>query len=80
VERGTGNVLDAFHRFDDPVVVVTPAGREPDATIAHHDRRHAMPRRRPQPVVPRDLAVVVGVDVDEAGRDDGTASIDHAPR
>ncbi len=80
VQRGAGNVLDAFHQLDDPIVVVAPAGREPDAAIAHHHRRDAVPRRRHQPVVPSDLAVVVGMDVHEAGRDQGAVGIDDAPR
>ena len=41
-------------------------GREADAAVAHHDGGDAVPRRRQQAAVPGGLAVVVGVDVDEA--------------
>ena len=45
-----------------------PHRREADAAVAHHARRHAVQRRRRELVVPRHLAVVVRVDVDEARR------------
>ena len=44
--------------------------READAAVAHHDGGHAVPARRREQRVPRDLAVEVRVDVDEAGRDE----------
>ena len=69
-ERGAGDVLDAFHEADQPLVAIGGGGREADAAVAHDDGRDAVPRRRRHLGVPRRLAVVVGVDVDEAGRDD----------
>ena len=68
VQRGAGDVLDALHQLDELVVVGRPHRGEADAAVAHHHRGHAVPRRRHEPRVPRRLPVVVGVDVDEAGR------------
>ena len=44
-------------------------GREADAAVAHDDGGDAVPDRRREQRVPGDLAVVVRVHVDEAGRD-----------
>ena len=53
-----------------------PHRREADAAVAHHDRGHAVPGRRGELGVPRGLAVVVGVDVDEARRDERAVGVD----
>ena len=45
------------------------AGAKPDAAVAHDHGGDAVPDRRREQRVPGDLAVVVGVHVDEAGRD-----------
>ena len=79
-ERGAGNVLDAFHQADEEFFLAGLDGREADAAVAHHQRGDAVPARRRQIRVPRDLAVVVSVDVDEAGRDEQTGRVDFAPR
>ena len=76
VQRGAGDVLDALHQADQPVVLVGPHRREADAAVAHHDRRHAVLARRREQRVPGDLAVVVRVDVDEAGRDEEPVGVD----
>ena len=68
-QRRAGDVLDAFHQLDQPSSWPGPNGREADAAVAHDERRDAMAGRRVERVVPGDLAVVVGVDVDEAGGD-----------
>ena len=60
------DVLDAFHQLDEPVVVGRAHRREADAAVADDDGRDAVPRRRDHALAPRRLAVVVGVDVDEA--------------
>ena len=75
-ERGAGNVLDAFHQADQPVFATGPHRREADAAVAGHDGGHAVPAGRLEQGVPADLAVVVGVDVDKAGRDDLSGGVD----
>ncbi len=85
-QRRAGDVLDALHEADEPVVAVGLGRREPDAAVAHDERRDAVPRRRGELGVPGDLAVVVGVDVDPsrghqeaAGLDDlGGTALDRA--
>ena len=71
-----GNVLDAGHHVDQHVVVLGAARREADAAVAHHHGRHAVRRRRRHAVRPDGLAVVVGVQVDEAGRDQQAGRVD----
>ena len=81
VQGRAGDVLDALHQLDQPLVIGRAHRGEPDAAVAHHDRRHPVPARRGELVVPRGLAVVVGVDVDEAGRHEGAVGVDlPAPR
>src|SRR5581483_6066509 len=55
------------------------ARREADAAIAHHRRRHAVLRGRRDVLAPGDLAVVMGVDVDKAGRDQLAPGVDLFP-
>src|SRR5581483_3311066 len=76
VQGGAGNVLHAFHQLDEEVVTVGPHGRETHAAVAHHHRGRAVPRRRCDLGVPRDLAVVVRVHVDPARRHHGTVGVD----
>src|SRR3546814_6686884 len=47
-----------------------------DLAIAHDDGGDAVPARRRHFPVPRRLAVIMGVDVDEAGGDDPAARVD----
>ena len=78
VQRRAGDVLDTFHQRDEPAVIGGVHRREPDAAVAHHDRRDAVPRRGREVVVPRRLAVVVGVDVDPSRRDQRAVRVDFA--
>ena len=78
VQRRAGDVLDALHQLDQPLVIGRADGGEADAAVAHHDRGDAVPARRRQLDVPRRLAVVVGVDVDEPGRDEGAVGVELA--
>ena len=75
-QHDAGNVLDAFHDADHQVVLVGPARRKADAAIAHHHGRDAVTGRRLHAVGPGDLAVVVGVDVDKARRDQLALGVD----
>ncbi len=56
-----------------------PHRGEPDAAVAHHQRRHAVPARGRELRIPGDLAVVVRVHVDPAGRDEQSPRVDLAP-
>ena len=75
-ERGAGDVLDALHEGDQPLLVARADRREPDATVAGDDGGHAVTGRRLEQRVPRGLTVVVRVDVDEAGGDEHAVGID----
>src|SRR5205085_7421698 len=76
VHDRSGNVLDAFHQLDELLTVPGLAGREADAAVAHHSRGDAVPGRRRRVRVPGRLAVIVGVNVDEAGRHDAAFGVD----
>ena len=57
-----------------------PHRREADAAVAHHHRGHAVVDAGREGLVPGGLAVVVGVDVDEARRHPGAAGVDALAR
>ena len=80
VEHDAGDVLDALHQLDEPVVVGRAHRREADAAVAGDDGGDAVPRRRDHPLAPRRLPVVVGVDVDEAGRHQQPVGVDASGR
>ena len=71
-----GNILDAFHQLNQPLMIRRPAGREADAAIAHDGGGDAILRRRRNVVAPGDLAVIMGVKVDKARRYQFAAGID----
>ena len=73
-----GDVLDAGHHVDEHVVVLGPARREADAAVAHHRGGDAVRRRRRQAFRPDGLAVVMGVQVDEARGDEQAGRVDLA--
>ncbi len=73
-----GDVLDPGHHVHQHVVILAAARREPDPAVAHHRGGHAVCRRRDQPVRPDGLAVIVGVQIHEAGRDQQPGGIDLA--
>ncbi len=75
-EGGAGNVLHAFHQLDQEVVVIGPDGSEAHTAVPHDDGGHAVRARGLEPRIPGRLPVVVGVDVDEAGRDEAPVGVD----
>ena len=79
VQGGAGDVLDAFHDLDQEVLRARAHGGEPNPAVSHDDRRHPVPARRGHLRIPRDLAVVVGVDVHPAGGEEKTVGIEPAP-
>jgi hypothetical protein len=76
LRSSAGDVLDPFHQLDQLFPVGGLAGGEPDAAIAHDRGGDAVPGRGRQMVVPYRLRIVVGVDVDEAGRDQLALGVD----
>src|SRR3546814_11682905 len=73
---GAGDVLDALHQRDQALVVGRAHRREADAAVAGHHGGDPVPGRRVEAVVPGGLAVVVHVDVDEAGRDEQAIGVE----
>ena len=75
-ERGAGDVLDALHQLDQPLLVARAHRREPDAAVAGDDGGDAVPDDGSSSGSQRGLAVVVRVDVDEPGRDEQPGGVD----
>ncbi|MNT32481.1 hypothetical protein D3C72_1683650 [compost metagenome] len=75
VQRHARNVLDTFHEFDQPIVIMGPDWREANAAVPHHDGGDAMRTARLKPAVPHRLAVIVRMNVDESWRDQQAAGI-----
>ncbi len=76
MSAAAGDVLDTFHQADQPVLLAGPHRSETNATVAGDDGGHPVTAGRLQQRVPADLPVVVGVDVDESGRDDLAGGVD----
>jgi hypothetical protein len=76
VQCRPGDVFDTLHQPDQPLTLVGHHWCEADTAVAEHQRGDAVPAARRQGRVPGHLAVVVGVDVDEAGCDDVAGRID----
>ena len=72
----TGDVLDAFHQFDEPLLTTRCDGREPDAAVTADHGGHPVQTGWLEQSVPADLAVVVCVNVYESGRHDPTGGVD----
>jgi hypothetical protein len=79
-QRGAGNVLDALHQLDQELLLAGRHRREADAAVAEHRGGHAVGSRREKMWIPGDLAVVVRVDIDEAGCHQQAVGIDLASR
>ena len=77
-QRSTRYVFHALHQANEKVVLVFLDGREADAAVATDGGGHAMIARWRQMRVPGGLGIIVGVDIDEAGRNGQTVGIDLA--
>ena len=77
-ERLDVHVLDVLERAGDDVAVLGPRRRDREAAVAGDDGGDAVEARRRERRVPEHLRVVVRVDVDEPGRDDVPAGVEHA--
>src|SRR5207249_867077 len=66
-QRLDGHALDEEEELHERLAVSLAAGRDGEPAVAHDDGRDAVPRRGARLRVPEELAVVVGMDVDEAG-------------
>ena len=76
-ERGDVHVLDVLERAGDEVVVLDARRRDREAAVAGDDGGDAVEARRRERGIPEHLRVVVRVDVDEPGRDDAVAGVEH---
>ena len=75
-EHREGDVLHPLHQAHQPVVVLGFAGGEANPAIAYDHAGHPVPGRGLHALVPGGLAVIVGMDVDEAGADQLAAGLD----
>ena len=78
LHRLVGDGLGAGHGQHRALTELGLDRREAEAAVAQHQRRHAVPARGRAVGVPADLGVVVGVQVDEAGRHDQAVGVDGA--
>jgi hypothetical protein len=76
--RLAAHALDAREHAGEPVDVVGPRGVEREAAVAGEHGGDAVLHRGRRDRIPVELHVVVGVDVDEAGRDDEAVRVDDA--
>ena len=75
-ERGARDVLDALHQLDQPLLTTGSHRREAHTAVPADHRRDTVHARRFQGLVPADLAVIVGVDVDESWGHDPAGGVD----
>ncbi len=79
-QRRERHALDPGEHAHEVVAVLGAERRDREPAVAADDRRHAVQRRRRERRVPEHLGVVVGMDVDEPGRDDLARGVDRARR
>ncbi len=77
LHRVVGNRLGARHREHRAFAEFRPYRREAEAAVAQHYRGDTVPSGNGAVRIPADLRVVVGMKIDEAGRDDRILSVDH---
>ena len=76
VEHRAGYVLDTFHQLDQFALATRCHRCKANTAIAHDHGADTVAGRRVHRFVPSGLAVVVGVDVDPGGGDDGAIGVD----
>ena len=69
IECRAGDILDPFHHFDQFALTAGGHRRKANAAIAHHHGRDPVSGRGIELIVPANLAVVVGMNIDKTGRD-----------
>ncbi len=67
VQRGTRNILNAFHQLNELIAISFANRRKSDATVSQHRRCNAEINGRPQSLVPANLTVVMRMKIDETG-------------
>src|SRR5919197_1798160 len=77
-QRLDRHALDEEEELHERLAVRLAAGRDGEPAVAHDDGRDAVPRGRARLRVPEELAVVVSVDVDEAGGEGKAHAVDLA--
>src|SRR4029453_7143073 len=77
-QRRGVHVLDVLERAHDHVVVLGPDRRDREAAVARHHGGDTVEARRLERRIPEHLRVVVGVDVDEAGRNGAARRVELA--
>ena len=73
---GAGDFLDAFHHLDQRTAELLLDRREADAAVAGDGRGDAMREAGIDRIVPNELSVIMGVQVDKAGRYECALCID----
>ena len=76
MKRGAGDVLHPLHQRDQCLAVAAARGGEADSAIPHDRGGDAVVGRGQHGIVPRNLPVIMGVNVDEAGRDERAVGSD----
>ena len=76
LHRGVRNRFDARHREHRALAALGMHRGEAEAAVADHDRRDAVPARDGAVRIPEQLRVVMGMQIDEAGRDDQSRGVD----
>ena len=76
MQRSARNVFNAFHQFDQQVVIRMSHRCEPHAAVTHDHGGNPMMARRRHAIRPRRLTIIMGVNIDKAGRYQATRRID----
>ena len=69
MQSGAWNIFYAFHKANEFIAVITPAGRKANSAISHNGRGNAVVYTGLKCIIPAHLSVVMCVQVDKARRD-----------